>query len=86
MVKVVCFVIEQTIILKQEIIEELKRMDVGVARRSQMMTVEMNVDTTHVNVSNSTSKKMGVASELIICNYYDGAINNTMVHAIIAIE
>jgi uncharacterized Rmd1/YagE family protein len=46
MVKVVCFVIEQTIILKQEIIEELKRMDVGVARRSQMMTVEMNVDTT----------------------------------------
>jgi hypothetical protein len=43
-------------------------MDVGVARRSQMMTVEMNVDTTHVNVSNSTSKKMGVASELIICH------------------
>jgi hypothetical protein len=46
MVKVVCFVTEQTIILKQQIIEELKRMDVGVARRSQMMTVEMNVDTT----------------------------------------
>jgi hypothetical protein len=86
MVKVVCFVTEQTIILKQEIIEELKRMDVGVARRSQMMTVEMNVDTTHVNVSNSTSKKMGVASELIICHYYDGAINYTTVHAIIAIE
>jgi uncharacterized Rmd1/YagE family protein len=46
MVKVVCFVIEQTVILKQQTIEELKRMDVGVARRSQMMTVEMNVDTT----------------------------------------